>query len=155
MIMGVDSSSASATPGSRAPFVGRQPMLARLRRMLEQARAGQPRLVLIEGPAGIGKTTFVRRFLPRPRPAATFPAAGQASPAANDVTGWQPAPSASAAVHGFPLPNDANCVEDDTVHGWGRAGGPMAGPGRDDDHDQEVRFALALNGRVSLAIWMV
>jgi hypothetical protein len=30
----------------------------------------------------------------------------------------------------------------------------MAGPGRDDDHDEEVRFALVLNGRVSLAIWM-
>jgi hypothetical protein len=30
----------------------------------------------------------------------------------------------------------------------------MARPGRDDDHDEEVRFALVLNGRVSLAIWM-
>lgn len=30
----------------------------------------------------------------------------------------------------------------------------MGGPGRDDDHDEEVRFALVLNGRVSLAIWM-
>lgn len=30
----------------------------------------------------------------------------------------------------------------------------MAGPGRDDDHDEEVRFALVLNRRVSLAIWM-
>jgi AAA ATPase domain len=66
MVMGVGSSGASATPDSRAPFVGRQPMLARLRRMLEQARAGQPRLVLIEGPAGIGKTTLVR--FPRSRP---------------------------------------------------------------------------------------
>jgi hypothetical protein len=31
----------------------------------------------------------------------------------------------------------------------------MAGPGRDDDHDEEVRFAVVLNGGVSLAIWMV
>jgi predicted acylesterase/phospholipase RssA len=30
----------------------------------------------------------------------------------------------------------------------------MAGPGRDDDHDEEVRFAVVLNGGVSLAIWM-
>src|SRR5262252_8633716 len=63
MVMGVGSSGASATMCSWAPFVGRQPMLVRLRRMLEQARASQPRLVLIEGPAGIGKTTLVRHFL--------------------------------------------------------------------------------------------
>src|SRR5262249_43323063 len=50
MVLRVEPSGASATPGSRAPFVGRQPMLIRLRLMLEQARAGQPRLVLIEGP---------------------------------------------------------------------------------------------------------
>ena len=61
--MGVGSSCASATMRSRAPFVGRQPLLVRLRHMLEQARASQPRLVLIEGPAGIGKTTLVRHFL--------------------------------------------------------------------------------------------
>jgi hypothetical protein len=30
----------------------------------------------------------------------------------------------------------------------------MAGPGRDDDHDEEVRFAVVLHRGVSLAIWM-
>jgi ATP/maltotriose-dependent transcriptional regulator MalT len=63
MAMRADPSRGSAAQRSQAPFVGRQSMLAHLRRMLEQARAGQPRLVLIEGPAGIGKTTLVRRFL--------------------------------------------------------------------------------------------
>jgi ATP/maltotriose-dependent transcriptional regulator MalT len=58
-----DPSRGAAAFRSQALFVGRQPMLARLCRMLEQARAGQPRLVLLEGPAGIGKTSLVRRFL--------------------------------------------------------------------------------------------
>ncbi len=63
MAMGADSSRGAAAQRSQALFVGRQPMLASLRRMLEQVRAGEPRLVLIEGPAGIGKTSLVRRFL--------------------------------------------------------------------------------------------
>jgi ATP/maltotriose-dependent transcriptional regulator MalT len=58
-----DSSRGAAEQRAQALFVGRHPMLARLHETLEQARAGQPRLVLIEGPAGIGKTTLVRRFL--------------------------------------------------------------------------------------------
>jgi DNA-binding CsgD family transcriptional regulator len=46
-----------------APFVGRQAELALLGGKLAQARAGQPQVVLVRGPAGIGKTWLVDRFL--------------------------------------------------------------------------------------------
>ena len=45
------------------PFVGRQPELAYLRDQLDRAVAGEPRLVLIEGAAGIGKTALAGQFL--------------------------------------------------------------------------------------------
>jgi predicted ATPase len=48
-------------------FVGREQELARLRALLEQASAGRPRLVLLEGPVGIGKTALVRRVLHQAR----------------------------------------------------------------------------------------
>jgi predicted ATPase len=44
-------------------FVGREPELALLARAADEARAGTPRLVRVEGPAGIGKTALLRRFL--------------------------------------------------------------------------------------------
>jgi ATP/maltotriose-dependent transcriptional regulator MalT len=44
-------------------FVGRQAELRLLRRMLGEARAGRPQVVLIEGPGGIGKTALVDRFI--------------------------------------------------------------------------------------------
>jgi predicted ATPase len=44
-------------------FVGREQELARLRTVLEHARAGSPRLVLVQGPAGIGKTALIRHVL--------------------------------------------------------------------------------------------
>ncbi|MFD6289136.1 AAA family ATPase [Streptomyces sp. NPDC060205] len=44
-------------------FVGRSHSLALLAAARERARAGQPQRVLVEGPAGIGKTALVRRFL--------------------------------------------------------------------------------------------
>src|SRR5262245_42481163 len=50
-----------------ASFVGRRPDLAALDQRFEQARAGTPCLVLVEGPAGIGKTALVNRFLNRRR----------------------------------------------------------------------------------------
>ena len=46
-----------------APFVGRQSQLACLHAQLDHARAGTARMVLVEGPAGIGKSALVRRFL--------------------------------------------------------------------------------------------
>src|SRR3954454_20880707 len=44
-------------------FVGREKELNILRSTLDHVRAGHPQVVLIEGPAGIGKTALVDRFL--------------------------------------------------------------------------------------------
>jgi ATP/maltotriose-dependent transcriptional regulator MalT len=47
----------------RSVFVGRARELRALEDGLERARAGQPWLILVEGPAGIGKTSLVEEFL--------------------------------------------------------------------------------------------
>ncbi|MEU4407098.1 AAA family ATPase [Streptosporangium sp. NPDC023963] len=44
-------------------FVGRAVELERLETVLEQVTSGTPHLVLVDGAAGIGKTTLIRRFL--------------------------------------------------------------------------------------------
>jgi tetratricopeptide (TPR) repeat protein len=46
----------------RAPVVGRERELAWLNEQLAQARGGAGRVVVVEGEAGIGKTTLVRRW---------------------------------------------------------------------------------------------
>jgi len=51
------------SPPFRSVFVGRQQELRVLQAALEDARAGRPRVVAVEGPAGIGKTALVERFL--------------------------------------------------------------------------------------------
>jgi len=50
-------------PGSHEPFVGRIAELDALAAAYAQASGGQPRIVSVEGPAGIGKTALVRAFL--------------------------------------------------------------------------------------------
>ncbi|MFC8093402.1 ATP-binding protein [Streptomyces sp. NPDC057301] len=47
-------------------FVGRQAELAQLRDCARAVRGGQPRVVLVEGEAGIGKTRLLRRWLEDP-----------------------------------------------------------------------------------------
>jgi DNA-binding CsgD family transcriptional regulator/tetratricopeptide (TPR) repeat protein len=44
-------------------FVGREAELTALRAALADASSGRPQLVLVEGPAGIGKTTLLDQFL--------------------------------------------------------------------------------------------
>src|SRR2546427_12252830 len=44
-------------------FVGRQHELGALRAQLQLTRSGRPRMALVEGLAGIGKTALVDRFL--------------------------------------------------------------------------------------------
>ncbi|MCX5205385.1 AAA family ATPase [Streptomyces sp. NBC_00237] len=60
--------SSDAVPGRhrlRTPdaFAGRASELALLQEELRRASEGEPRLVLVDGPGGIGKTALIRRFL--------------------------------------------------------------------------------------------
>jgi DNA-binding CsgD family transcriptional regulator len=47
----------------KAVLVGRERELGLLHEELERARSGDPRVVLVEGEAGIGKTALIRRFV--------------------------------------------------------------------------------------------
>ena len=49
-----------------SPFVGRVAELALLRGVLADAAARHPHVVQIEGPAGVGKTALIERFLADP-----------------------------------------------------------------------------------------
>ncbi len=52
-----------ASPAARPGFVGRSEELARLHALLSTAAAGERRIVLVTGEAGIGKTTLVEAFV--------------------------------------------------------------------------------------------
>ncbi len=56
---------ASSLTGSDAAFVGRERELAVLEHCAAEARHGQPRVVVIEGRAGTGKSSPLTRFLQR------------------------------------------------------------------------------------------
>lgn len=53
------------TPGGHRAdgFVGRRAELAKLSELADKVRTGAPQVISVRGPAGIGKTTMVRRFL--------------------------------------------------------------------------------------------
>ncbi|HWH34365.1 MAG TPA: AAA family ATPase, partial [Acidimicrobiales bacterium] len=61
-------------------FVGRSPELAALAANLAWAAAGEPRVVVIEGPAGMGKSALVRAFLAQAGPQVPVLAAGGEEP---------------------------------------------------------------------------
>ena len=66
-------------PPARSVFIGRQRELGALAEGLEHARSGRPWLVLIEGPAGIGKTALAERFLADVRDVTVLRASGEES----------------------------------------------------------------------------
>ena len=68
-----------ATPSARSVFVGRQRELDALEEGFDHARAGRPWLVLIEGPAGIGKTALAEQFLGDVHDATVLRASGDES----------------------------------------------------------------------------
>lgn len=59
------------------PFVGREAELDELRAASEAARSGQPRTILIEGEAGIGKSSLLARFSLGLRDAIVLRASGE------------------------------------------------------------------------------
>lgn len=65
--------------GSRAAFVGRQDGLDLALATLDAVRKSQPRILLIEGEPGIGKTAFVRQFLARAGDVVVLEASGEES----------------------------------------------------------------------------
>ncbi len=58
-------------------FVGRQRELALLTELAAKARAAQPQIVLIEGEAGMGKSSLIGEFVPTVRGAAVLRASGE------------------------------------------------------------------------------
>ena len=60
-----------------AGFVGRSRALHDLHQVLAQVHAGQPRVALLEGPAGIGKTALVRHLLAHARVGAVVWSSGE------------------------------------------------------------------------------
>ena len=63
-------------------FVGRLPELSTLAAALAAARAGEPQVVLIQGEAGIGKTSLIFEFLRGHRGVPVIAASGEAAEAA-------------------------------------------------------------------------
>ncbi len=57
-----DESAAPTPVSSGVPFVGREEMLARLGGAIESMLAGSGRLILIEGEAGVGKTSMAEQL---------------------------------------------------------------------------------------------
>ncbi|MFF5209607.1 AAA family ATPase [Streptosporangium sp. NPDC000396] len=63
-------------------FVSRERELAALHAALDRVRHGEPQLVLVNGPEGIGKTALVRRFLGQARRSRVLKASGDENEAA-------------------------------------------------------------------------
>jgi DNA-binding CsgD family transcriptional regulator len=76
---GLDSAGWLDSALTRQVFVGRARELDRLAGLLADARAGQPRIAVVEGDAGLGKSALITEFLSRHREVPALTASGEAS----------------------------------------------------------------------------
>ena len=74
----------ASSAGTNTTFVGRQHELDVVSAALEGVRLGRPRILLIEGEPGIGKTAFVHRFLARADDVVVLEASGDESESSLD-----------------------------------------------------------------------
>jgi len=95
---------AGIVPPAQPVFVGRARELDRLSGLLAEAAAGRPRIAVIEGDAGLGKSSLISEFLGRHRDLPTLAASGEASEQSlpwgmvrqlarrdgGDLPGWRP-----------------------------------------------------------------
>ncbi|RMF41295.1 MAG: hypothetical protein D6753_09855 [Planctomycetota bacterium] len=61
--LGSSTQSNDQTSGAASFFVGREDELARMQRAVQEVTSSGPRLLLVEGAAGIGKTSLLEQFL--------------------------------------------------------------------------------------------
>jgi DNA-binding CsgD family transcriptional regulator len=75
-----DRASLAPSPAARQPvFVGRKRELGLLGELLADAVAGRPRIAVVEGEAGLGKSSLIAEFLGRHLSLPTLTASGEAS----------------------------------------------------------------------------
>ncbi len=99
------------------PFVGRDQELALLDRCLAEARRGEPRLVVLDGEAGIGKSTLLSHFIRSMPNAAVLRATGDEAESllplgvvTQLVAGAEPTPGKQDALLRRTLDDDADPV---------------------------------------------
>src|SRR6185437_1226924 len=99
------------------PFVGRTQELALLDRCLLEAQRGEPRVVVLEGEAGIGKSTLLSHFIQSVPRAAVLRATGDDAESllplgvvTQLVAGTEPTPGRRGALFRQTLDDDADPV---------------------------------------------
>ena len=87
-----------AALGVEDHFVGRRDELGVLESSLEDVRAARPRVVLVHGPAGVGKSALLRRFLGRLEGTRVLQASGDETEQASPSGCWANSSPASRSL---------------------------------------------------------
>jgi tetratricopeptide (TPR) repeat protein len=87
---------------ARPPLVGRQRELARLEELLDEARSGERRVVVLAGEAGVGKSRLVAELVSRAGSTGAIVAVGHAHPGQGAPPYWPWAQALRALVSSLP-----------------------------------------------------